>query len=68
MGGPEIELFLTDLAVNGHVAASTRNQAFCALLFLYQDVLGIELPRLDALRARRHGTMWRRRGLKGSRA
>jgi integron integrase len=53
MGAPEIEMFLTDLAVNGHVSASTQNQAFCALLFLYQDVLGIELPRLDALRARR---------------
>jgi hypothetical protein len=47
MGGPEIEMFLTDLAVNGHVAASTQNQAFCALLFV------VELPRLDALRARR---------------
>src|SRR3954453_19244412 len=53
MGAPEIELFLTDLAVNGHVAASTQNQAFNALLFLYQQVLGIELPRLDALRAKR---------------
>jgi integron integrase len=53
MGPPEIELFLTDLAVHGHVAASTQNQAFHALLFLYQQVLGIELPRLDALRARR---------------
>jgi integron integrase len=53
MGAPEIEQFLTDLAVNGHVAASTQNQAFHALLFLYQVVLGIELPRLDALRARR---------------
>jgi integron integrase len=53
MGAPEIELFLTDLAVNGHVAASTQNQALNALLFLYQQVLGIELPRLDALRARR---------------
>jgi integron integrase len=53
MGAPEIELFLTDLAANGHVAASTQNQAFHALLFLYQQVLGIELPRLDALRARR---------------
>jgi len=42
-GGPEIETFLTDLAVNGPVAASTPNQAFCALLFLYQQVLGIEL-------------------------
>jgi Phage integrase, N-terminal SAM-like domain len=53
MGAPEIEWFLTDLAANGHVAASTQNQAFNALLFLYQQVLGIELPRLDALRARR---------------
>ena len=53
MGGPEIEQFLSDLAVNGHVAASTQNQAFHALLFLYRQVLGIELPRLDALRAKR---------------
>jgi integron integrase len=53
MGAAEIERFLTDLAVNGHVAASTQNQAFHALLFLYQQVLGIELPRLDALRAKR---------------
>jgi integron integrase len=53
MGGREIEQFLTDLAVNGHVSASTQNQAFHALLFLYQQVLGIELPRLDALRAKR---------------
>ena len=45
-------MFLTDLAVNEYVAASTQNQAFCALLFLYEQVLGIELPRLDALRAR----------------
>jgi integron integrase len=53
MGGPEIEMFLTDLAVRGHVSASTQNQAFHALLFLYQQVLGIELPRLDAVRAKR---------------
>ena len=53
MGGAEIEMFLTDLAVNGHVSASTQNQAFCALLFLYQEVMGIELPRLDAIRAKR---------------
>jgi hypothetical protein len=33
MGAPEIERFLTDLAVNGHVSASTQNQAFSALLF-----------------------------------
>jgi hypothetical protein len=53
MGGPEIEWFLTDLAVHGHVAASTQNQALNALLFLYGQVLGVELPRLDAVRARR---------------
>ncbi len=53
MGGAEVEVFLTDLAVNGHVAASTQNQALGALLFLYQHVLGIELPRLDAVRAKR---------------
>ena len=53
MGAAEIEQFLTDLAVHGHVAASTQNQAFNALLFLYQQVLGIELPRIAAARARR---------------
>jgi integron integrase len=53
MGAAEIESFLTHLAADGHVSASTQNQAFHALLFLYQQVLGIELPRLDALRARR---------------
>jgi hypothetical protein len=36
MGAPQIEQFLTDLAANGHEAASTQNQAFHALLFLYQ--------------------------------
>ena len=34
-----MERFLSDLAVNGKVAASTQNQAFNALLFLYLDVL-----------------------------
>jgi integron integrase len=53
MGAAEIEMFLTDLAVHAHVSASTQNQAFSAILFLYQNVLGIELPRIDALRARR---------------
>jgi hypothetical protein len=45
MGAPEIELFLTDLAVNGHVAATTQNQALNALVFLYQQVLSVALPR-----------------------
>lgn len=43
MGGPEIEAFLTHLAVEGHVAASTQNQALSALLFLYREVLRQEL-------------------------
>jgi len=36
MGVPEIERFLTHLMVNAQVAASTQNQARCALLFLYK--------------------------------
>src|SRR4051812_47686243 len=38
MGEPEIAAFLSHLAIDGHVAASTQNQAFSALLFLYQHV------------------------------
>jgi integron integrase len=53
MGGREVEAFLTHLAVEAHVAASTQNQALAALLFLYQKVLAVELPTLDAVRARR---------------
>jgi hypothetical protein len=37
----KIEAFLSDLAINGHVAVSTQNQAFNGLLFLYQQVLHI---------------------------
>lgn len=47
MGAPEVERFLTHLAVEGHVSASTQNQARCALLFLYKEVLGVELPWLN---------------------
>ncbi len=39
MGGPDVSAFLTHLAVDGHVAASTQNQALSALLFLYREVL-----------------------------
>ncbi len=53
MGAAEIEAFLTHLAVERNVAASTQNQAFAAILFLYQKVLEIELPTIDALRAKR---------------
>ena len=52
MGRPEIEEFLTHLAIDARVAASTQNQAFCAVLFLYRQVLDIELDQIDALRAR----------------
>lgn len=47
MGAAEVEQFLTHLAVQGNVAAATQNQAKSALLFLYKQVLGIELPWLD---------------------
>ena len=43
MGVPEIEEFLTHLAVEGNVAAATQNQALNAILFLYRQVLQIEL-------------------------
>jgi len=47
MGAAEAEAFLTHLAVEGSVSASTQNQALSALLFLYREVLGMELPWLD---------------------
>lgn len=47
MGPQDVEAFLTHLAVQGKVAASTQNQAKSALLFLYKEVLGIDLPWLD---------------------
>jgi integron integrase len=49
MGAPEVEAFLTDLAVNGKVSAATQTQALSALLFLYREVMGIDLPWLDNL-------------------
>jgi integron integrase len=53
LGAAAVEQFLTHLAAQRHVAASTQNQAFAALLFLYRHVLRIELGPVDALRARR---------------
>ena len=50
----DISAFLTDLAVNKNVSASTQNQALSALLFLYQQVLGTKLEWLnDVVRAKR---------------
>ena len=54
MGETEVVAFLSSLAVNGHVAASTQNQALSALVFLYGEVLGVELDWLQGLvRAKR---------------
>lgn len=54
MGGVEVEAFLSHLAVVERVAASTQNQALSALLFLYREVLEVDLPWMDSvLRAKR---------------
>lgn len=49
MGAPEVEAFLTMLATERHVSASTHNQALSAILFLYREVLAIDLPWLDGV-------------------
>src|SRR2546426_146785 len=54
MSGPEINRFLTHLASERNVAASTQNQALCALLFLYGPVLGQKLEWVEvAIHAKR---------------
>ncbi len=54
MNVPEIEQFLTHLAVNEQVASSTQNQAHYAILFLYRHVLKQELAGpIDAVRAKK---------------
>ena len=49
MGGKEVNDFLSHLATERKVGASTQNQALSALLFLYRNVLNVELPWLDDL-------------------
>ncbi len=49
MGAPEVEAFLSMLATERHVSASTHNQALSALLFLYREVLAIDLPWLEGV-------------------
>lgn len=49
----DVEAWLNHLANVDHVSASTQNQAFAAVLFLYREVLRIELQDLDACRAKR---------------
>jgi integron integrase len=54
MGAPEVTAFLSWLATERNVAAATQNQALSALLFLYKQVLGKDLPWLDGMtRAKR---------------
>jgi integron integrase len=54
MGALEVEQFLTHLAAERHVSAKTQKQALCALVFLYETVLGMELGRVMPVRGR-HG-------------
>ena len=49
MGAAEVTRFLSALAVEGKVAASTQNQALSALLFLYGEVLAVDLPWMDEI-------------------
>lgn len=54
MGAPEVNDFLSDLALDKRVAASTQNQALCAILFLYKRVLHRDIGSLgEVVRARR---------------
>ncbi|MGE0356207.1 MAG: integron integrase [Burkholderiales bacterium] len=50
MGPAELKAFLSSLADGRGVAASTQNQALAALLFLYKEVLGADLPWLEGIR------------------
>ncbi|MDZ4202071.1 MAG: integron integrase [Gallionella sp.] len=49
LGAAEVEAFLTHLATEGNVSSSTQNQALSALLFLYREALGIDLPWMDTM-------------------
>jgi integron integrase len=49
MGAVEVQSFLSALAIKGHVAASTQNQALSAILFLYRQVLKSDLPLLEGV-------------------
>jgi integron integrase len=52
MGTGEVQAFLTHLALEEHISASTQNQALSALLFLYRHVLNLELGPVDSVRAK----------------
>ena len=50
LGEREVEAFLTSLALRDNVSPSTQNQALAALLFLYREVLGQDLPWMEDIR------------------
>ena len=47
LGADALTAFLSDLAIRGQVSASTQNQALNAILFMYREVLKIQLPWID---------------------
>jgi integron integrase len=49
LGPPQVREFLSALAIKERVAASTQNQALAALVFLYERVLGLSLPRVEGI-------------------
>ena len=51
IGGRDVEAHLTDLAVDGNVAPSTQNQAFHALLFLFENIFKRDIGKIQAIRA-----------------
>jgi hypothetical protein len=54
MGAPHVSAWLSHLAIERRVAASTQNQALSAILFLYREVLGVDFDRLEGVeRAKR---------------
>jgi len=53
MGSPEVAAFITHLATERKVAASTQNQALSAIIFLYREILRQPLETVDAVRARK---------------
>ena len=57
LSGPEAAAFLTSLAVERRVSASTQNQALAAILFLDREVLHTELPWLDGIERAKRATV-----------
>lgn len=53
MGRAEVEAFLSHLAMVKHVSASTQNQALHAILFMYKNMVGVELEHIEPLRAKK---------------